>query len=91
MNKWLTVSECRELAEQLCIPDTDKEHKNSSKPMTWNKLQDYLPALGYEVQKKRKMLNGKQQQAYFITGEWHDMEVEDTNFLQLVEAKMANK
>lgn len=88
LNKWLTVSECRELAEQLGIPDTDKANKNSSKPMTWNKLKDFLPSFGYSVEQKRKMLNGKQQQAYFISGEWHDIEIEDTNFLQLVEAKL---
>ena len=86
LNVWLTVSTCRQLAAEMAVPELDKA--NSGKPMTWNRLQEYLPSLGYTIQKKRKSINGKQQQAYFITGEWHDAEVDDQNFLQLLEAKI---
>ena len=41
----------------------------NSRQMSWNKLKDYLPSIGYTVEKKRKILDGKQQIAYFITGE----------------------
>ena len=85
--RWLTVDECRSLAVSMAIPELDKANKNTSRNMTWNKLKDYLPAIGYTVLSKRKTLNGKQQQAYFITGEWHDAEIKDNQFLTLVEAK----
>ena len=85
LNKWMTVAECRELAAQMAIPELDK--MNSGKPMTWNRLKEYLPQLGYEIQQRRKMIKGKQQQAYFISGTWHDVEIADADFLQLVEAK----
>ena len=85
--RWLTVDECRKLAAYMNIPELDKNNKNTSRVMTWNKLKDYLPAIGYTVLSKRKMLNGKQQQAYFITGEWHDAEMQDNEFLALVDAK----
>lgn len=56
--------------------------------MTWNKLKDYLPTLGYKVEQKRKRLDGKLQTCYYITGEWHDVVVDDNDFLQLVDAKI---
>lgn len=87
LNKWISVDKCRELAEYMAVPEIDKVNKNSNRMMTWNKLKEYLPTIGYTVQQKRKMLNGKQQQACYITGEWHDVELVDNSFLQLVEAK----
>ena len=88
LNRWVTVDECRVLAASMQIPELDKANKNTNRYMTWNKLKDYLPAIGYTVLSKRKMINGKQQQAYFITGEWHDAEVRDNEFLTLVDAKL---
>ena len=87
LNTWLTVARCRELAEYMAVPEIDKANKNTNRTMTWNKLREYLPAIGYTVEAKRKSLNGKQQQAYYITGQWHDVEIVDNEFLQLVAAK----
>jgi len=87
LNQWLHVEKCRELAEYMAVPELDRNNKNTNRIMTWNKLKDYLPALGYTVEQKRKRIDGKQQQAYFISGEWHDVEVVDNDFLQLVAAK----
>lgn len=87
LNTWLTVTQCRELAEIMQMPELDKS--NSGKVMTWNKLKDYLPTLGYTVQKQRKLIDGKQQQAYYITGQWQDATIVERDFLELVEAKEA--
>ena len=87
LNKWISVDTCRELAEYMAVPDLDKNNKNSSRIMTWNRLKEYLPIIGYTVENKRKRLNGKLQQCYYITGEWHDVEMTDNQFLQLVAAK----
>lgn len=84
LNKWLPLDKCRELAEYMGVPELDK---NTNRIMTWNKLKDYLPIIGYGVEAKRKRIEGKQQQAYYITGEWHDVEFSNNNFLQLVEAR----
>ena len=89
MNDWLTLDRCRELAEYMAVPELDKTNKNSNRVMTWNKLKDYLPALGYSIETKRRKVNGKIAQCYYITGEWHDVEVVDNEFLQLVAAKSA--
>jgi hypothetical protein len=87
LNRWMVVEECRELAEKLCVHELDKNNKNTNRIMTWNKLKDYLPSFGYTVEAKKKKTKGKLQQHYFISGEWHDAELVDNNFLQLVEAK----
>lgn len=87
LNQWISVDKCRELAEYMAVPELDKKNKHTSRIMTWNKLKEYLPAIGYQVEQKRKRINGKQQQAYYITGEWHDVELVDNDFLQLVEAR----
>lgn len=87
LGKWLTLDECRALAEYMSVPELDKGNKHSSRVMTWNKLKDYLPTLGYNVENKRKRINGKPAQCYYITGEWHDVELVDNDFLQLVDAK----
>lgn len=87
LNRWLTIAECRELAEYMAIPSLDKSNKNGSKCMTWHSLKECLPLIGYTVQQKKKGINGKQQQACYITGEWHDAEIKDNSFLALVEAK----
>lgn len=87
LNTWIPISKCRELAEYMAVPELDKTNKNTNRIMSWNKLREYLPAIGYKVEQKRKTINGKQQQACYITGEWHDVELVDNQFLQLVEAK----
>lgn len=84
LNTWITVDQCRELAEYMSVPEMDK---NNSRIMTWNKLKDYLPSIGYQVESKRKRVNGKLSQCYYISGKWHDVEIVDNNFLQLVEAR----
>lgn len=85
LNIWMPVGRCRELAEILSVPETDKN--NSGKKMSWNKLKTYLPAMGYKVETKKKSYEGKLQQCYFISGVWKDAEIEDGNFLALVSAK----
>ena len=87
LNRWLTIPECRELAELMAVPSLDKVNKNNSKIMTWNSLRDCLPAIGYKVEQKKRTIKGKQQQMCFITGEWHDAEIQDNDFLALIEAK----
>lgn len=87
LNRWLTIPECRELAELMAVPSLDKVNKNNSKIMTWNSLRDCLPMIGYTVEQKKKTIKGKQQQMCYITGEWHDAEIQDNDFLALVEAK----
>ena len=71
----------------MSVPEMDKSNKNNSRIMTWNKLKDYLPSIGYQVENKRKRIEGKLTQCYYITGEWHDIEIVDNDFLQLVEAQ----
>lgn len=86
LNRWLTVDECRELAEYMSIPSLDKGNNNGSKTMTWNALKQCLPAVGYVVEQKQKTVNKKRMQMYYISGTWHDAEIEDNNFLALVAA-----
>ena len=87
LNVWLPLDKCRELAEYMNVPDLDKENKNSNRIMSWNKLKECLPSIGYTVEEKKKRVEGKLKQCYYISGEWHDVEIVDNNFLQLVEAK----
>jgi hypothetical protein len=87
LNRWLTVGECRELAEYMAVSSLDRQNKNTSKILTWNGLKNYLPSIGYKITGARKRLNGKQQQCYYIEGEWHDVLPEDNLFLQLAGAK----
>ena len=89
LNKWVSVNQCRELADYMAVPELDTTNKHHSTLMTWNKLRDYLPVMGYTVEQKRKRLDGKLQTCYFITGEWHDVTLVDNNFLQLVDAHLA--
>ena len=88
VNTWLPVEKCRELAEYLNVPELDNKGSNHiNRGMTWNKLKDYLPAIGYTVEQKRKRMDGKLQTCYYIMGEWHDVEVvNDNDFLDLVAA-----
>lgn len=86
LNRWLTIDECRELAEMMSIPSLDKKNNNTSKLMTWNALKGYLPAIGYTVEQKQKTINKKRMQMCYISGEWHDAELADNEFLTLVEA-----
>ena len=69
------------------VPELDKVNKNTSRTMTWNKLKEYLPAIGYNVEAKRKRVGGKPAQCYYITGEWRDVEVQDDSFMALVAAR----
>lgn len=87
LNTWLPVERCRELAEYMSVPEIDKANKNTSRTMTWNKLKEYLPAIGYTVENKKKRISGKPTQCYFITGEWHDVEIQDDSFMALVAAR----
>lgn len=89
-DKWLTVQQCRELAEYLDVPEINPTSRNQSRAMTWNKLQEILPAVGYTIEKSRKRLNGNTnpQNCYKISGEWREAEVVgDNNFFTLVAAK----
>lgn len=86
LNQWIPVDRCRELAEYMNVPEMDKQ--NRGRTMTWNKLKDYLPVLGYKIEQKRKRYDGKLQTCYYITGEWHDVVIDDNDFLQLVDAKI---
>ena len=94
-NRWLTLEECRELAEELAVPDFREvaSMHNNSRILSWNKLKDVLSSFGYTVEKQRKRLNGAEsRQCYRITGEWHDQElVSDNSFMELVVAKMPQK
>lgn len=86
LNRWLNMDECRELAEYMAIPSLDKTNNHQSKAMTWNALKQCLPAIGYTVEQKQKTINKKRMQMCYITGEWHDAEIQDNEFLTLVEA-----
>lgn len=88
LNRWMTLDECRELAEIMAVPSLDRINKNSSKPMTWNSLKECLPMIGYTVQQKQRSVNKKRVQMCYITGEWHDTAIQDNNFLALAEAKL---
>ena len=97
-DRWLSMQECRELAEYMNVPDLNLKSDNTNKShlakaMSWNKLQEILPAFGYHIEKGRKRLNGEKNPvtAYMITGEWKDAEVvKDNEFLRLIEAKNAD-
>lgn len=85
LETWLPVEQCRKLAEVMAVPETDKN--NSGKIMTWNKLKDFLPSIGYSVEGKKKKNKNKLQQCYFITGSWKDVATVNGNFLILAETK----
>lgn len=87
LNTWLPVDRCRALAEYMSVPELDKNNHNTNRIMSWNKLKEYLPAIGYNIESKKKRIDGKLTQCYYITGEWHDVEVEDNSFLSLVAAR----
>lgn len=87
LNRWLTIEECRGLAEEMAVPSLDKANNNGSKVMTWNALKNCLPSIGYQVEQKQKTINKKRAQMCYITGTWHDAEIKDNAFLQLVAAK----
>lgn len=95
LNRWLTLEECRDLAEEMAVQNIEKNkkyHFSSAKKfelMTWNRLKDFLPEIGYEVEKNRKVLekNGKQQIVYRITGEWQPFIPTDEDFLAMLEEK----
>lgn len=99
MNRWLTLAECRDLAEVMAVPDIDiraaaTKVSRQARIMTWNKLQELLVNLGYSIEKKRKRLPGNPNavNCYMITGEWHDVEIAvENDFMQLVAAKSGNE
>lgn len=92
-DRWLTVQECRELAEYLEVPEINLiggTSNNSTRNMSWNKLQTVLPMVGYTIEKARKRINNSPNalNCYKITGEWKEAEiVGDNNFFTLVAAK----
>lgn len=98
-NRWLSADECRELAEYMNVPDINLKSDNTNKShlgqnMSWNKLQEILPAFGYTIEKSRKRLSGKKNPvvAYYISGEWKDAEVvKDNEFLRLLDAKNSDE
>lgn len=89
LNRWLTVDECRELAEYMAVPE-EIDKNNNGKILTWNRLKEALPEIGYTVEGKRKRLNGSKnaQQCYLISGEWKDVIISEKGFLELATAKM---
>ena len=90
-DRWLTVTECRELADIMSVPEfQDNKLTHNGRAMTWNRLKDCLPYIGYTVETKRKRIDGKLQQCYYITGEWHDAEIQDNQFLELASAANFN-
>ena len=89
LGKWLTVDQCRDLAAYMAVPEIDKTNNHTTRLMKWNKLKEYLPTIGYTVETKKKRVNEKATQCYYITGEWHDVELTDVGFLQLVDAKLS--
>lgn len=91
LNQWLILDECRELAEYMAIPSLDKSNNNGAKVMTWNALKQCLPAIGYTVEQKQKTVNKKRMQMCYISGVWHDAEIQDNNFLELVAANMGTE
>lgn len=87
LNCWLPVERCRQLAEYMAVADQDKSNNHGSRMMSWNKLKECLPIIGYKVESKKKRVDGKVQQCYYITGEWHDVVLDDHEFLALVEGR----
>lgn len=87
LNKWLTIEECRVLAEYMNVPSLDKKNNNTNRTMTWNMLKSYLPAVGYTVEQKQRTVNKKRMQMCYITGKWHDAELVDNDFLELLDAR----
>lgn len=85
-NRWVPVSECRELAELMGA--TDYTNKRGQK-MSWNKLAKVLPDYGYEIRQQKKWIDGKAQQCYFITGTLTSGGEPDKDFLALAEAHAA--
>lgn len=83
LNKWLTVSQCREYVAAMAVKDPE-----TKKMATWNSIKDVLPQLGYAVEEKRKTIQGKTQKCYYISGEWKDVAKPDTAFNLLMEAKI---
>lgn len=93
-DKWLTVQQCRELAEYLAVPEISSDGqqvtKRQARIMSWNKLQEVLPSVGYKVEKARKRPSpgANAVYCYRITGDWVEAEViADNNFFKLVAAK----
>ena len=58
-DRWLTVTECRDLAEEMAVSDLDKNNKNTTRILKWNSLKDVLPIAGYTVEAARKRIEGK--------------------------------
>ncbi len=88
LNKWLSIEQCRELAETLSVPEVNNKGWATGKIITWNKLKKVLPLIGYQTETKRKYIKRKSVQMYRITGEWHDISFEEADFLGLAQAKM---
>lgn len=94
LNRWLTLDECRILAEEMAVSsfNTRSKRKETAKKttvMTWNQLKDFIPNYNYIVERANKVLekNGKQQIVYRITGEWQPFIPTDEDFLAMLEEK----
>lgn len=86
-NRFLTLQECRELAENMKVRESSVNDKgHGGRIVSWNRLRDILPQAGYEIESQVHRINGVRKTMYRITGNWKYAEVEDTPFMQLVEA-----
>lgn len=86
-DRWLTVSECRQLAAEMAVPENQDTRTNKNyRPMAWNKLKDFLPTYGYTIKKASRSVDGKRQQCYYIEGEWVDVLPPDEAFEALLNA-----
>ena len=43
----------------MSVPELDKNNHNTNRIMSWNKLKEYLPAIGYNIESKKKRIDGK--------------------------------
>lgn len=87
-NRFLTLQECRELAEKMQVRETvDTDRSHSGHIVTWNRLKTLLPQAGYEIENKPQYVHGVRKVMYRITGNWQYAEATDEPFMKLVEAK----
>lgn len=73
LRRWMPLSECRQLAEELAVPVEDSNNKGKS--MTWNALKEKLSEFGYSYRADRKKIKGRIQVMYYVDKEWEDMEL----------------
>lgn len=89
MNRFLTLDECRQLADEMEVHEIDSNSKgHNGKTVTWNRLKELLSLAGYTISSESKRIGGSRKTCYKITGEWHYVEVADEKFNELLEAKI---